>query len=250
MTQEAGVPRGFWAKVREIAREEVAKAYRSGQNRNSGIGTGGVLSVEGGQLQLVTDAGIPLFYVGPVQPSKPDGSPQQGITIRRADGTAMLALYDAFPAADGTLNQAANWFDRYGNTVLADDTDSGQGLARPYLTGGFGKARFADMAVTTTSATFETLWDTRITKQQPKLEVWYRATMDTAATTGEVQVLVNGVPWGAVMPHVFALGPNVIGPLPVDGLHMSTMVVEIQGRRTSATGALRVEPMMWIGRQT
>ncbi|MEW1546666.1 hypothetical protein [Streptomyces tsukubensis] len=56
-----------------------------------------------------------------------DGSQQQGVLIRREDGTLALGLYGA---GDGRQTLSAR--DRAGNVVLADDA-SGGGLARPYI---------------------------------------------------------------------------------------------------------------------
>ena len=251
MGVDAATPPGLWERVRQIAQQEVAKLLRSGLLRNASISDGG-LTIKGGFLRLLDKVlGVDLFYVGPVNPPRADGTPQQGWIVRRADGSVVLLLLDALPTdSGGALNQALNWFDRSRNVVLADDTDSGQGMARPHLNGGWSRTRFGDITVSTTSSSFETLWDTRLTKPQPKLEVWYRASMDTAGTTGEVRVLVNGQPFGAVQAQGFVLATQVVGPLPVAGDHMDTLVVEIQGRRSSASGALRVEPLPWFGRQS
>jgi hypothetical protein len=40
------------------------------------------------------------------------------------------------------------------------------------------------------------------------------------------------------------------GPATVTGAHESTLLVEIQGRRTSATGTLKIEPMYAYGLQS
>lgn len=252
MSDEAKVPSGFWARVREICRDEIAKFAQSGFLRNSTISGGaGLRIIDGGSLSLVSVSGVELFYIGPVQPNRADGTPQQGLIIRRDDGTTAVLMRDQFPTDDGgALNQAFNFFDRAGNVWLADDTNSGQGMARPWLSGGFARARYADMTVSTTSSTFETLFDQRISKQQPRLEVCYRATMDAASTTGETRVLVNGVQLGAVAAETFAIATRYAGPAAVAGANMSDLLVEVQGRRTSASGALRVEPLYWKGRQS
>lgn len=252
MAQEAAVPLSTVKELaRQIAREEVGRFARSGFLRNASISGGaGLRIIDGGKLALIAENGTVLFYIGPVSPSLPDGSPQPGWEVRRADGTLAFGMRDAFPDADGTLNQALTWYDRAGNAVIADDTDSGQGIARPWLTGGFYRARYADMGVSTTSSTFETLWEARLDKQQPQLIVGYKATMDTTETAGETRVLVNDAPLGPVTAESFAIVTRMVGPAPVAGAHMDTLTVKIQGRRTSATGALRVEPAGWWGRQT
>ncbi|TFV83165.1 hypothetical protein [Blastococcus sp. CT_GayMR16] len=179
----------------------------------------------------------------------PDGSYQPMHLLYRADGTLALAMYDPLPGSGG-FQQFLAMFDRAGNVTISDDTDSGQGLARPWLAGGFARARYVDMSVSTTSPAWETLWDASLDKQQPKLIVGYRATMDTAGTSGETQVLVNDVPLGPVTAEGFTIATRFVGPGPVAGVHTSTLNVKVQGRRTSAGGGLRVEPLGWWGRQS
>lgn len=248
MTQEGGVPRDFWGRIEKMIADAVAKLARSGMLRNATISDGG-LTIKGGFFKLVAGA-TSLFYVGPVGDVLGNGLRQQVWQLRRADGTLALSVFDAAPDPDGTLNQAVNWRDRSGNSVLADDTDSGQGMARPYLAGGFGRARFADMSVATTATTFETLWTARVTKQQPRLFVAYKATGDAAGVTGETRVMVNGVQLGATATESFLLTTRYLGPAAVAGAHMSDLIVEIQARVTSASGAVRVEALGWEGRQT
>lgn len=249
MTQEAQVPQDLITKLQGMWRQDIANSSRAASIRNASISAGGTLSITGGAFILEDTAGHKLFYVGPYGPPNTDGTAQQGWAVERADGTIVLALWDAFPSG-GVLNQALTWFDRNGNAVFADDTNSGQGMARPYLSGSFTPARYADWNITSTSGTFETLWQQYISKQQPDLEVGFIASMDTSATTGEVRVLVNGVQLGATTSESFAINTTILGPLPVAGNHMDTLLIEIQGRRTSAGGALKVQPLYWKGRQT
>lgn len=250
MTQEAAVPPGFWGRVQKMIDDRIADFARSGFLRNASITGGAGLTIkDGGRLALETAAGVVLFEIGPVGPALPDGTPQQGWVVRRADGSGVLDLFDV-DTSDGVLRQALNWRDRSGNVVLADDTDSGQGLARPYLPGVFSRARYADWSVSTTSGSFETLWRAEVYHQQPRLSVAVNASMDTAATTGEIQVLVNGTQLAPSQAVTFSLSTLLFGPAPVQATHMSLLSVEIRGRRTSASGALRVEPLHLHGRQT
>lgn len=249
MSQEAAVPPGFWGRVQKMIDDAIASFARSGFLRNASITQGGLTISNGGTLKLRSADDVDTFYVGPVTPALWDGSSQPGLLMRRNDGTLVLSLYDAFPTPGG-YSQALAWWDRSSNTIIADDTNSGQGIARPYIGGGFGRARYADMSVSTTSSTFETVWETRLYKQQPQLEVGFKATMDTTATTGEVRVLVNGTQIGPVKTQAFSIATQVVGPAPVQGAHMDYLTVEIQARRTSATGACRVEALYWTGRQS
>jgi hypothetical protein len=246
MGQEAAVPAGFWPKVQKMVDDAVATFARSGFLRNASISDGG-LTIKGGFLRLLF-GDVELVNMGPVLPRMPDGSPQIGLIIRRADGTQALAMFDA-DVSDGQVNQALTWYDRAGNVVLADDTNSGQGIARPYVPGGFYRADYADwLAVTGTS--FVTKFRARMPKQQPSLYVRAWASNDTSGATGELRVMVNGVQWGPTQSTAFSISEYEFGPLPVTGEHMSTLAVELQARVTSGSGAVRLEPSRLEGRQT
>jgi hypothetical protein len=173
-----------------------------------------------------------------------DGSYQPMLLLYRADGSLALSMYDPDPTVTGYQQFLAVW-DRGGSVVLSDDTNSGQGMARPYLSGGFEPARFTDFAYSTTSATFETVAHQYVTKQQPRLQVRVQASMDTAATTGEVRVLVDGTQLGSTTSEAFAISTRDFGPTAITGVHMQAVHVEIQGRVTSGSGALKIQPLRW-----
>jgi hypothetical protein len=251
VTQEAGTPPGFWDRIQQNADRAVAAAMRSGPLKNASISDGG-LTIKGGFLKLLSKVvdGVSTFYVGPSGGTLGDGTVQQVLLVRRADNSLALSLYDAFPDTDGTLNQALSWWDRFGNTVLADDTDSGQGLARPWLSGGFSRTRFADMSVATASTTFETVCDALVNRQQPRWEVGIRASMDTPGATGEVRVLVDGQQLGSTSTEAFAVSTRYYGPSAILGTYGQDALVEIQARVTSGTGGLRLEPRFCRTRQS
>lgn len=252
MTQEAAVPRDLQGQIRKMIQQEVAAAMRSAPNRNSSLSAGGRFTIKGGALSVEAADGGPSFFVGGIQPSLPDGTYQPGMILHREDGTVAMALYDPDPDPGGPddYKQFLAVFDREGNILFADDTESGQGIARPGLSGGFAATRFANFGCSTTSATFVTVADQWVTKQQPRLDVLLRASMDTAGTTGEVRVLVDGVQFGSTTSESFVVNERFFGPAPVAGLHTQELHVEIQGRRTSATGTLFIEPVRWRGRQS
>lgn len=249
MTQDGGTPPDFWTRVQQMIDRGVAAAMRSGPLRNASISDGG-LSITGGFLRLVYET-FNMLYVGPVTPSAGDGTPQQAIRLRRADGTMALQIHDAFPGADGnSFNQALTLFDRSGNAIFADDTDSGQGIGRPYLPFVAYRSDSNDWPLTT-STTFVTKHWAHGPKQQPKLfvEAWMGAT-DPAAIA-EVQVMVNGVVWGAAQSGTAgAVTGHLFGPATVSGTHLQTLEIEVQYRLASGVGSVKCGVARIEGRQT
>jgi hypothetical protein len=253
MAQEAAVPASFWGRVQKMIDDSIAKYARSGALRNASITGGAGLTVgAGGKLVVQHPAGNTLMLMGAYDGSHtfdmPDGSRQPMALLYRADGSLALGMYDP-NTADG-LQQFLALYDRAGNIIMSDDTSSGQGLARPYIPATFNRTRYADFAVSTTSTVFETLWDAQMYKQHPQLVVRVRASMDTSGTTGELRVMVNGVQLGTTASQSFAVASNAFGPAAVAGAHESLLKVEIQGRITSASGALKVEPLYAYGIQS
>lgn len=153
MTQEAAVPATFYDAVRRMVREEISAYARSGSSRNSSI-TGGRFTIKGGALVVEHADGSTSSYWGPITPALPDGTYQPGFIVRREDGTLAAALYDPTPdpsTPDG-FQQFLALYDRAEEIVVSDDTDSGQGLARPYVPIPVTRARYTDMPAVTDGA--------------------------------------------------------------------------------------------------
>lgn len=243
-------PPGLLERILLEVDKRIASFARSGFLRNATISDGG-LTIRGGFFRMLAGlANVQMFYLGPSGPVLGDGTVQQIWQIRRAGGQLVLDLYDAFPGVDGTLNQALNWRDRNGNAVIADDTDSGQGIARPYLPGVFYPARNVDWPKVTNTS-FETVFRAQVPKQQPKLYVRAWGWNDTAGATGEIKVLVNGIQLSTtVTTGNAAVTEYLFGPAAVDGAHLSSLVVEIQARMVSGGGSLQVGAAQVQSRQT
>jgi hypothetical protein len=248
VSQEAATPPGFWARVQQMIDTSVGKAMRSVSPRSASLSEGD-FTIAGGTLKVLAADGDISFWLGSITPALPDGSYQPGFILQREDGSTAAALYDPAPVP-GDYHQFFALYDRAGNIIVSDDTTSGQGIARPFVGSVFYRTRYADFAVSSTAAAFETLFTAILPKQHPRLEVGYRASMDTTGTTGEVRVMVNGVQLGTTSTEGFVVATRYTGSLPVAGGHMATLTVEIQARRTSATGALRVEPLYCLGKQS
>lgn len=247
MAQEAAVPIETVRQLaRQIAAEEVAKYARSDPLRNASIPAGGRLIVK-------HPDGRWLMLMGSYNGSEakflmPDGSQQPMALIWRADGTLAFGMYDPDPS--NGFQQFWSLWDRQGNIVVSDDTNSGQGIARPYLPAAFYPARDADFPKTAATS-FETVWRAYVDKQQPRLFVSAWGTTDTAGTTGEVRVMVNNVQLGATQAagNASVNGYN-FGPAAVAGAFGETLAVEIQARRTAGTGSVQVGAAWVEGRQS
>lgn len=246
MTQEQATPPGFWERVQQMIDRAVAASGRSGPLRNATISGGGGLTVKGGALKVrfpdTLGGGLGVYF-GDLLETGTGTYLGTGLLIQDADGQdiAQIRTDDATGKSVVVLNDAQGH-----NVLTTYGTDIG--MSRPYLQGGFVPARYADWTVTSTSATFETLWRGNLWKQNPAIFVRTRASMDTAGETGEVRVMVDGVQLGSTMSVGFGLTTLDFGPEDVTGEHMEFLDVEIQGRRVSAAGSLRVAPGVWIGR--
>lgn len=148
------------------------------------------LLVNAGTIQVNDPtSGTPVFFVGQIPMNDGSGRMQAAVEIfRPQDGSTALIMYDGGVAFGHTLQQALQWYDRLGgNVVIADDTTSGQGLAKPYIPIGF----FTDNTVptsTTTSASFVTLQTLIGFKQHPKVSGQILVYADSG-TTGTIQLI-------------------------------------------------------------
>lgn len=148
-----------------------------------------------------------------------------------------------------TAIRTATLFDQTGSVVFSDDDVSGQGIARPYLAIPLYPTAFANF-VGTTSTAFVDLYGGTSYKQQPQLYVRVLAGNDTSGATGEVQVLVNGVPLGTTASTGFSIAPHDFGPLPVAGAHMDPLTITVQARMVSGAGSVKVSPVTCTGFQS
>lgn len=240
------IPPDLERRLEMIAERVLQRYISSGPLRNA---SSGPLSITEGQVRMKYPddlGGGTAVYFGPIY-SVADGSYQgTGFLVQAPDGTDLVTFRT--DEQFGTTMQ--NIYDSNGRVIFGNDAASAQGLARPYLPGAFYPTRYADMTVSTPSGTFETLFAATIHKQLPRLAVGVTATMDTTGATGELRVLVNGVQLGTTVSASFVIAGAAFGPVAVAGAHMATLQVEIQGRRTSASGALRIMPNYLVGMQS
>lgn len=244
MTQEAATPAGFWDRVAQVAKKAVDDYVRAGLLNSASVSSGG-LTIKGGIFRvLYATQEVAVYFGGLMTGGSYAGT---GMLMQQPNGTNIAS----FSYNEQTQTQTAHLHDDQNNIIVGNDTDSKQGLARPYVPmGGFGRARYADWGVATSSATFETLWRGEMLKQHPKLSVATLASCDTSGSTGEIRVLVNGTQIGSTQTIGFAQTTSLVGPAAVTGAHMLLLAVEIQGRIATGTGSMRVEPLHAIGRQS
>lgn len=251
MTQEAAVPDSFKKQILRWIDERVAKAMRSAPLRNASIGDGGSLTLRGGTFRAKypeAEGGETAVSIGPQHHPTSGGYLGTGLLVQAPDGTDMIvARQDA-----QFDNTRVDIYDSGNRIIFGNDASSGLGLARPYLDSQPRLSRYVDWPTFTlaTIDVWETVYEYSHTKQHPRLEVAVMASMDTAATTGELRVMVDGVQLGSTSSIAYAFGPSYFGPANVAGLHMAVLEVEIQVRRTTATGGMKLAPMYCRGRQS
>ncbi|MBW1601322.1 hypothetical protein JJV70_04230 [Streptomyces sp. JJ66] len=205
-------------------------------NRISG---GDVVIGDGGRLRVRTPDGEDLLYLGRVHPDRTDGQPQQGLVVRRDDGSVALTVWTGSP--DTLPDQPVQIFDRKGNVVVADDAKQ-RGLARPYVPYPLP----APVAPGRWESTGATAWTTLFRGpgivQHPRL---YGRIAAEGSPGAEVRVLVDGVPVGPVG------GPDGLeftASLAVD--FSATVTFEVQAKVAAAGGTVRCRPLALYGVQS
>ncbi len=257
MTAQAGMPLDFWEQVRKVAAEEVAKYARSGPSRNSSItggsgttiGEGGELVIDGGRFRAKYPANLgggESVYIGDIYVG--GNYTGTGLLAQSPSGVDMILARQDTQFG----NTRVDLYDSGNRVIVGNDAATGQGLARPYLEHTPYLTRYGDWRTFTMATTdvWETIIAYSVVKQHPRLEVCVLASMDTAATTGELRVLVDGVQLDTTASLAYAQGPNTFGPDHVLGGHMAVLTVEVQARRTTATGGIKAEHKYSRSRQS
>lgn len=204
----------------------------------------------GGLTGIDPNTGHRTFFVG--LGGFDDGSGRQQMEtlfFRASDGSVALAIFDGGTGLGHTYSQALAIYDRAGDVIVADDTTSGQGLARPYIPLG----AFTDTSVptaTTTSASFVTLQSLAGYKQHPKLVMQILVYADSG-TTGTIQVVdqaSNVVATTNLTSGQF--GYVSFGPTALAGTHELPISLNIQGKVLTGAGKVGARGVYAIGVQT
>jgi hypothetical protein len=246
MAQEANVGPGFIARFQKMIDDSIARFARSGFLRNARItGKDNGLTVSDGARFRVqfpeADGGDDAFYVGDIYDAVTGEYVGTGTIFEQPAGVDIAG----FRTDKATGKTRAFINDAAGTSVFTIDAAGGTGLGRPWLAHPFHRVRWADMGVAAATGTFETLFEARFYKQHERLQVGVRSGMDASGTTGEVRVLVNSTVLGTVS-RDFSISVDAITGVTPGGVG-DTLIVEIQGRRTTTSGSLRVEPVYCLG---
>lgn len=239
------IPGGTQQMARDIAelKRQVRELRAARRLENASVGKGGMKIVSGGRLSMDTPSGVRMVDNGQINNTDynhSDGSTQQAMFHKREDGSLMFACFSYPPL--GSETQAWKWFDRTGNVVFAEDTNSGMGLARPYLPVPMGPGYDGgwDYWPRAASTSTSQLWSGRFYKQLPNIVVVVKASMDTSGGNGTIELTVGGTVQGTAQNLGFSVGYITLGPYSLASYdHMQQVDIVVQGRRTSGTGALR-----------
>lgn len=243
------VPGGTTDMARRLAalEREVRELRAARRLQNASVGSGGLRIVDGGRLSVETPEGRRMVDVGAISSSEydhADGTKQQATFLRRDDGLIYFGCYAYPPGGSGEV-QAWRFYDHDGNNILSEDSESGTGLARPWLPMNTPVSSDSAQWPRTTVATFSTISTSWNTKWQPRMRV-YGLTAAVGTATGDVQLLVNGAAWG---PSV-SIGSNIDYTGDIPGDIGSQFQLEVQARRVTGTGSAAAQILMMYSRQT
>ncbi|MFG2330583.1 hypothetical protein ACGFMM_13220 [Streptomyces sp. NPDC048604] len=221
---------------RRVHRLSTAAVTRPALNTISG---GDVTITGGGRLMVKDKAGNSLLHIGGIS-AHADGTPQQGVLMRREDGSLAFGIY-------GPDTQFLSVWDRFGSIVVADDTQTG-GLARPYV-----PIPMYPSPTPVTSASWTRVLQGGMYLQHPRLAVGVWVQADTG-TTVEARVRYLAADGSTVQlgGDVSATGQSfteaLVAPHGQPTFSWSNLFVE--GRRVSGTGAAAVGVLFAEGRQS
>ncbi|MDF6043261.1 hypothetical protein LRD69_14100 [Streptomyces sp. JH14] len=238
------LPGGATDLARRLAalEREVRELRAARRLENASVGAGGVRVVDGGRFAMDTPAKKHMVDIGAITNddyNHGDGTRQQGIFLRREDGSPMLSCFSYPPF--GSEAQAWKFYDNSGSVVLAEDANSGAGLARPYLPVALAPAYGGawDYWPRTSATTMTELWGGRIYKQQPRIVVVVRASMDTSGATGSIGLKISDVSQPSQSVG-FAVGYYTLGPYSLANFeHMQQVDITVEAKRDSGTGTIR-----------
>ncbi|MFF0293142.1 hypothetical protein ACFYST_08125 [Kitasatospora sp. NPDC004614] len=240
----AAIPQDLLDRLRAVERQVRELAGRS-QIRPAldQIQHGQVIIGEGGTLTVKDADGTAVLHIGDILPAHPDGTKQYGVLMRREDNSLALSLW-----TDGTVPQGLDIWDSRGNTIFSEDRVAG-GLARPYLETPLYPSGDLEKYAWTTESTPDPIISGTHWRQHPNLSVRGYLQADNG-TVGRCQVYVSGQPWGDVHEVNSDWTFWVDGSKPVAGTVNQSLDIEIRAWRVSGNGRVRVCADSCTGRQS
>ncbi|PRH80883.1 hypothetical protein C6N75_01520 [Streptomyces solincola] len=237
----ATIPTDLLDRIRLMERQirELMGSANSSPALNT-IDSGEVVIGDGGRLRVRTAGGDDLLYLGRVEPDRDANTPQQGLVVRRDDGSIALSVWTDSP--DLLPVQPVRIFDRFGNVVVSDDTVH-RGLARPYLPYPTPEPVDAARWESTGATTWTTLYRGPGIAQHPRLHA--RVAVDGPAGA-EVRVLVDGDPIGPTG----GPGAGLVFTEPLSAAFGADVVFEIQAKVATAGDTVRCRPLGLYGVQS
>lgn len=202
----------------------------------SSIGAGG-LRINGGTLRIVNPDGVSVCFFGPLGTS---GGTSRGWAFRHDDDSVAFTLQ----GAEG--NQFWALWDKQGHIVISSDADSGEGLARPWIPLDTPHPNGLGHWPGTNSGSWSAIATSYPTIQHPRLDAIISTHADDG-TRGEVRVAIDGKQCGPVA----KAGDMLQFSAPIPDYEWDKRVeLEIQGRRTSGNGEIKVAVRRLVGRQS
>ncbi|MEW2350527.1 MULTISPECIES: hypothetical protein [unclassified Streptomyces] len=243
----ATVPTDLLDRIREIERRVrgLMASANSSPPMNQ-VGNGDIVVGDQGRIRARTSLGEDLFLVGRVEPDRDTEAKryQQGLTLRRDDGSLALSLLTTDP--EKAPVQALRVLDHRGNTVLATDAARG-GLGRPYLP--FPTpVPVATAGWQSTSATeWTTLYAGPGFAQHPKV---YGLVAVSGSAGAAVRLLVNGAPAGDEQRVTGAAGQSVTLLADLPGSFGDVVAFEIQAKVATTGDTVACQPRGLYGVQS
>lgn len=228
---------------------------RSGTRPQMGVSSGGfdvtndgaVRILGSGGLSLISGDGVEVFSVKGWTGAynEPDGEPQPMIIMRRADGSTAFLLGDPLPTIDG-YQQFWALYDRNGSIIFGDDTTSGRGLARPYLSFNILDENGSDYVTLASTTAFATAHTVAGYIQNPRMSIPVIGTA-TAGGPGEIQIIYTGtgevVAGPTAIPVSSSVSPFYNFLVPDAAGLFTYQTFEVQTRRVSGTG--NIQSRVW-----
>ncbi|GHF48153.1 MULTISPECIES: hypothetical protein [Streptomyces] len=236
----AAIPMDLLDRIRDLERQ--VRALMGSANtrpKMDEIQGGKVVIGDGGSLTVRTPEGKELAYVGRVSPDRPGGQYQQGVVLRRDDGSLAFSVWTGDP--EDLPVQPIRMWDRKGNIIFAEDARN-FGLAKPFLPYPLPVPDDATKWESTQSTSWKTLYSSHAVIQHPR--IYCKIDYAYANDGGEIRLLVDGK----------QVGPTGKGSLwfyeSVSAAYDATVNFEVQARAANGNSTVWCIPRALYGVQS